>query len=169
MSLTTETIKLLPIYKEVLDSKIYLDNLTAYYVESYTFIKSVFIEQFKVVVSGDPTSILIYTTASVAVAYLLVLILDVLFFKKRDKKWLRIVINLFWLILGPLSLIIAIGLNATVAVVGGMSEFDGLIEPLSYNQTFFSKLEYPNDKIKASLYPCLYGGMVYSHRWYHHE
>ncbi len=71
---------------------------------------------------------------------------------------MRRLVNFCWLFCGPAVIAFTVLLNIMVPIIGSMSELGAMMEPTTYNKTFYSKLEFPGNELKAALYTCIYGG-----------
>lgn len=92
-----------------------------------------------------------------AICVILSFFCEVMFFRKRDKKIYRSLTNTFWCIFAPATVAFATCLSVLAPLTAAGTEYYAMLEPALLNRTFYGKIEYPSDKVKAGLFPCTHG------------
>jgi succinate dehydrogenase/fumarate reductase cytochrome b subunit len=86
---------------------------------------------------------------------LVALLLEFLFKKKRTSKCLKGSLTVMWVAFAFIALTFALILNIVIPVASAMSEFGNMIEPIIFNSSFYSNLEWPDETFKSTVASCI--------------
>lgn len=123
----------------------------------YLQVSNSFISGLKSAFNANIIMILMIAYGGIGLCVLLSFFCEVMFFRKRDKKIYRSLTNTFWCIFAPGTVAFASCLSVLAPLTAAGTEYYAMLEPTLLNRTFYGKLEYPSDKIKAGLFPCTHG------------
>lgn len=123
----------------------------------YNTISQSYITQFAYYSNAKSAVIPIVLYGIILFFFGMAFVFEIIFYKSRTSKWLRLVVNFLWIVGAPGVILFSLFLNIIVPIIGSMSELAIIMEPINYNKTFYNKLEYPNAALKSLLYPCMFG------------
>lgn len=134
-----------------------LEELSASLDALYLQISSSFVSGLKSAFGANLVMFVMIGYGCLAVFVLVAAFFEVMFFRKRDQKIYRTLTNVFWCLFGPGAVVFSVFLAILAPLTAAGTEYYAMLEPALLNRTFYGKLEYPNDKIKAGLFPCTHG------------
>jgi nitric oxide reductase large subunit len=132
-----------------------MPNITEHLNEFYNDISGSFFTKTYQFSEKDSRIILYGIYGFFVLLNLLSIGLEACFKKKRKSRCLRWGIVFMWIKFGLISLLFALLLNIVIPVASSMSEFGEMIEPMIFNQSFYSNLEWPSEEFKSAVGSCL--------------
>lgn len=134
-----------------------MEDLSASLDALYLQVSTSFVSGLKSAFSANLVMFVLIGYGILALFVLLASFFEVMFFRKRDQKIYRTLTNVFWCLFGPGAVLFSVFLAILAPLTAAGTEYYAMLEPALLNRTFYGKLEYPNDKIKAGLFPCTHG------------
>jgi hypothetical protein len=144
-------------YSQLVNYTTQMQQLIIVLDDLYAQISSSFLNTLTAAFNANLIMIFIVAYGVLAAFVLLSFFCEFMFFKKRDRKIYRTLINLFWCFFAPAAVAFAGFLSILAPLTAAGTEFHAMLEPTLLNRTFYGKLEYPSDQIKGGLYPCTHG------------
>ena len=136
-----------------------IETLDAFQTSFQAFYTKISTSYFKTIFQLEnrgSTKIALLAYFSIILTLLAIFGLEYAFFKHRDRRSLKICLNVTWAVSALTVMSVLYFISTLVPLTKAMIDLGAITEPLCFNQTEFLKLDRPESPIRARMYSCLF-------------